>query len=444
MTSHDDTRRTTIDPPQLTPNDVEETTTTTIRREHLASREHIAPSNIQQIVSIRETDEYRAAWDVEVWKALQVKQFQAEFKESKRKETEAFRKTLEVKEKETLAKVDRQERELLTRERRIVEEEKLLERRRQKLVEQEKDVKSVQQKLEEHRRALDAEAELRVQRVKEDLAHRLELFQQKLAHSEDNTRRFEERLHASQGEYMKLFEEFSNFKTQQLANPDVHAAAQVERLRTDHNLEMMSLQDRLDRRHQEQIMSLTHRSQQLDSQVTTLSTALASKKQSAHSRGVEIAKLSTSLQHAEKQIEELRKDKQLLEAQLMSTTQRLETIVGSAVSTHNDAATRRGTQPSSSEAAALRQSIAATCEGQQSVASSKRSVSNGHRGMNSFSDAQMALRAEIGRLEKERGVLLEETGGAYSTSSPLVQSIDRKILELHHQCVLPVNGGTRR
>ncbi|CUG74747.1 Hypothetical protein, putative, partial [Bodo saltans] len=174
--------------PPFTSEDVEETTTTTTRR-----REHMnhnnTDNNTGHIVSIRETEEYRAAWDVEVWKALQVKQFQMEFKDSKRKETELFRKTLEAKEKEALAKVDRQTRELTTRERRIVEEEKLLERRRQKLIDQEKEIKTIQQKLEEHRRALDAEAELRVQRVKEDMAHRLELFQQKFSQSEDNARR---------------------------------------------------------------------------------------------------------------------------------------------------------------------------------------------------------------------------------------------------------------
>lgn len=402
--------------------------------------------------SIRETEEYRAAWDVEVWKAIQVRQFQLEFKDTKRKEHEAFRKSLEIKEKEGLAKLERQSRELTTRERRIVEEERLLERRRHKSAEQEKELKAAQRQLDDHRKALDAEAELRVQRVKEEMAHRQELLHQKLAQSEDSARRFEDRLHASQTEYMKLFEEFSNFKTRQLANPDVVVAAQVERLRTDHSLELSSLQDRLDRRHQEHILTITHRCQQLESQVTQLSTSLASKKQSAKTKGLDVVKLSTSLEHAEKHIQQLKRDKELLEGKLLVAHRRLDALVGHH-QTDEDEDTHRGLATSGAHthghaphvhnpAAALRTSVEAFCAKERDSTPYHPPAAHS-TAEKSFSEAQMAIKDEIMRLEREKYVLLNETGGAYTQGSPLIRNIDARVLELSRQCVLPLNNPRR-
>jgi hypothetical protein len=441
------------------------------RAEHSATVEGCDVTQPLEFQSLRNTEEYRAAWDVEVWKALQIRQFQSEFKDSKRKQLESFKTSLEAKEKEALSAVDRHSRELTTRERRIVEEERLLERRRQKLGEQERELKSTQRQLEEHRRALDAEAELRVQRVKEEMAHRVELLQQKNAQSEDVNKRTEERLHASQAECMRLFEEFSAFKTRQFGNPDAVVAAQLERMRTDHNLELSSLQDRLDRRHQEQVMSLTHRCQQLEDQVTTLSSALASKKQSGRHKTYEITRLQTNLEHAERRVQQLQREKDDTESKLALAHHRFGELrddsgapretMGSSVVPHQHHQRAPGAVMSSSggsrqsircegsteaEAAALRRSVqrmtsGALVDGETVPLPSRNGVGGG---LESFSEAQTSLRCEIQRLERERAALLEDTGGVYNTGSLIIRQLDSRILELSQQCVLPLNSGRKR
>lgn len=402
--------------------------------------------------TIRRTEEYRAAWDIELWKAVQLSAFQNEFKETKRKSLEQWKASLEHKEAERMALLDRQSRDLLSRERRIVEEEKLLEKRKQKLVEAEKEFKSLRQVLIDQKQRSDQDAEIRVQRGKEELAHRSELFQQRIQQHEETARRAEERLAVSQQEYIKLFEEFSQYKTRQLANPDAYASHHIERLRADHVAEMTALQDRLDRRHQEHTLTLTMRCQQLEDTVKRLTGNVASRKQSMKGNEEQISMMRGQLEASKREIDRLLLENDTLKSRLELTSR--GSPAGAASSPHvqqsgvavspfqrqlsngttqSSGSTRGGDMP---EIEKLREAVSRCAEedrrraaSQQPIAASS-SPSSAQRSSSTFVQDQGGLKSEVQRLERERRTLLEESGGAYTVHSDVIQRMDKRISTL--------------
>ncbi|RNF21434.1 uncharacterized protein Tco025E_03484 [Trypanosoma conorhini] len=243
---------------------------------------------------VRGTVEYRAAWDVELWKAIQAARLRRELEEQKKKALAALAKFVKSREQQATDSCELREREIGRREQRLVEEEKQVEKRKWRLAEMEKDLRNARQQLADARRRAEAEAQAEVRRAKEDAAHAVALQEQRIQASEAQTKRAEERLQQAQRDYLALSEEFHRFRTRELAGPSEKAANIEARLRTEFAVEQQALQDRLERRHTEREEQLTRRCRELEEENRRL-TALATKRKEQMRRGVEEVARLTSL-----------------------------------------------------------------------------------------------------------------------------------------------------
>lgn len=404
--------------------------------------------------ALRATAEYRAAWDIEVWKATQLGHFQTEFKDLKRKALEQWRQELKEKEMAATAALDRQQRDAALRERRIAEDEKTVERRKQKLAEAERELKALRQQMQEQQARAIADADANTRRVKDDMLHKVALLQQKLDSAEEATKRAEDRWQQSQLEYTKLFEEFSAFRTRQVSNPDAAVAMQLERVRSEHTAELMALQDRLDRRHQEHVMTLTHRNQTLEETTHRLSSQLAQKRTRLRQAEADAARLAAQLEHVQQELQRVAAERDTLHVKLqLAGTSKAALCTAAAPSssaTSNNTNTSYGTIPdieklrdavnrcaqedrhASVHATRRGHGKAPTVSSQPQIQSQRDTIQP-----SGFSDVQSDIVKEIARLERERKVLLEDTGGAYTKDDDVVQKITERISELQRRCVLP-------
>ncbi|ESL11802.1 hypothetical protein TRSC58_00440 [Trypanosoma rangeli SC58] len=249
------------------------------------------------VADVRGTVEYRAAWDVELWKAIQTARLRRELEEQKKKALAALAKFVKSREQQATESCELRERESGRREQRLVEEEKNIEKRKWRLAEMEKDLRNIRQQLAEARRRAEAEAQAEVRRAKEDAAHAVALQEQRIQAAEAHTKRAEERLQQTQRDYLMLSEEFHRFRTRELSAPPEKPASIETRLRTEFAMEQQALQDRLERRHAEREEQLTRRCRELEEENKRL-TALATKRKEQIRRGMEEVARLTSVNNA--------------------------------------------------------------------------------------------------------------------------------------------------
>ncbi|KAH9599389.1 hypothetical protein LSM04_008783 [Trypanosoma melophagium] len=344
--------------------------------------------------SVRGTVEYRAAWDVELWKALQAARLQRQLEEQKKKALAALAKFIKIREQQAVANCEIKERDLVRREQRVAEEEKQIERRKWRLTEMEKDLRQLRQQLADARRRSEEDAMLEVQRAKEDAAHAVALQQQRVQAAEAQTQRAEERLQQAQRDYLALSEEFHRFRTRGLTAPPESITSVESRLRAEFAVEQQALQDRLERRHKDNEHQMLQRCRELEEENRRL-TALATKRR-----------------------EQLRRTADDL-AQLKQVNNSLEERLQRLSSAAPPAAAEDST----------------------AVTGGKRKRTVGLKDGNIVRETQAvnvaSLVKEIERLRRERRTIVEDSAGALDEDSDVVRCLDARISdmvrELHAQ-----------
>ncbi|EKF28496.1 hypothetical protein MOQ_007758 [Trypanosoma cruzi marinkellei] len=329
---------------------------------------------------VRGTVEYRAAWDVELWKAIQAARLQRQLEEQKKRALAALAKFVRSREQQATERCELREREIGRREQRLVEEEKQMEKRKWRLAEMEKDMQHMRQQLADARRRAEAEAQAGVKRAKEDAAHAVALQEQRIQAAEAQTKRAEERLQQAQRDYLTLSEEFHRFRTRELAGPSEKATSVETRLRREFAVEQQALQDRLERRHMEREEQLTRRCRELEEENKRL-TALATKRKEQMRRTAE-------------EVEQLISAKKTLEHRL-----RQQSAIDAAADVKDTVKKKKDT--------AVGEVI------------SKVPAAD-----------LVPVAKEIERLRSERRIILEGSAGALDQDSDVVRCLDARINEL--------------
>ncbi|ORC87839.1 uncharacterized protein TM35_000202480 [Trypanosoma theileri] len=358
-----------------------------------------APSNHREkqgteaavAASVRGTVEYRAAWDVELWKAVQAARLQRQLEEQKKKALAALAKFVKTKEQHAVANCEIKERDLVRREQRVAEEEKQIERRKWRLTEMEKDLRQLRQQLADARRRAEEDAMVEVQRAKEDAAHTVALQQQRVQAAEAQTQRAEERLQQAQRDYLALSEEFHRFRTRGLTAPPESITSVESRLRAEFAVEQQALQDRLERRHKENEHQLLQRCRELEEENKRL-TALATK------RREQLRRTTDDLAHLK-----------LVNGALEEQLQRLGTTATSA-------AGATAAEDSNAASGGKKKRTAELKEG--NVVQQAQSVH------------VSSLVKEIERLRRERRTIVEDSAGALDEDSDVVRCLDARISDM--------------
>jgi centrosomal protein CEP120 len=395
--------------------------------------------------AIRNTPEYRAAWDVELWRAVQLQRLEREMKEYRKRIHEEIRHAAIAKEKETSSHLDQRARELAGRERKLVEDERVIERRKLKLAEAEREMRQDSQALQEERRRAAEECEARVQRAKEDYAHKLELQKQLVAQGQLAAQRAEDRLHAAQEDFRKLYEEHNAFRMQVAKNPDSQHVQYIETLRAQHAAEVAALSERADRRLGEAVSQLQARLLAAEETSRRLSNALAQKKEQLRAAELRAASSTAKAESLQREMNSLLRQRDVQQPSPIPLF--AGRGAGGGGGSHNTSA---GMVPTNGlntslvgdipEIAALRDAVNRSTSLeltrlQQQKQQSSNKATNGERNFSAAREVMLAK--EIERLQKERDALLHGTGGAYTLSDPIIRDVTDRIVQLQRSLATP-------
>ncbi|XP_037657008.1 centrosomal protein of 120 kDa isoform X1 [Choloepus didactylus] len=190
----------------------------------------------------RETLEYKAALELEMWKEMQEDIFENQLKQKELAHMQALA--------EEWKKRDR-ERESLVKKK--VAEYTILEGRLQKtlidLEKREQQLASVESELQREKRELQSERERNLQelqdairRAKEDCVHQVELERLKIKQLEEDKHRLQQQLNDAENKYKILEKEFQYFKDQQNNKPEIHLQSEINLL----TLEKVELERKLE------------------------------------------------------------------------------------------------------------------------------------------------------------------------------------------------------
>lgn len=240
-------------------------------------------ASIRGVPGWRDTVEYRAAWDLEVWKALQAERFRRQLEKHKKTALRELNKRLRRQEEEALAAASRRSEAITVREAAAAKEAQRLEEQKRRVTDAEKEMARSRQHLQEAQKRVEEEIRVQVRRANEDFAHKSQLLRDQLKASESQTQRLEERLRQSEADYLHLFEEFHRFRVDHAGGGAsgncTEVNSLVEVLRSRHAEEMRLLQEKLEQRAAHEQAQLQLRCQTLEEHNTRLTAALARRRE---------------------------------------------------------------------------------------------------------------------------------------------------------------------
>ncbi|XP_032809390.2 centrosomal protein of 120 kDa isoform X1 [Petromyzon marinus] len=190
----------------------------------------------------RQSQEYQAALELEMWKEMQEDLFENQLKQKELVHMQALAEEWKRRDKEREALVKKKVSEY------SILEEKLrttlcdLERREKELVAGEHELRQLQRELEGERQRAQLEAADRVRRANEDCSHQLELERLKLAQMEEARGHSLTQLREAEQRHKALEREFQQYHEQQNVKPEVRLQSEINLL----NLEKVELERKLD------------------------------------------------------------------------------------------------------------------------------------------------------------------------------------------------------
>ncbi|KPI87881.1 hypothetical protein ABL78_3038 [Leptomonas seymouri] len=165
--------------------------------------------------AIRDTEEYAAAFDLEVWKAQQQLLYQAQLRQAKENLERRLHRQMRELEQKKLTELEALRQELETMGRRLQLAEETLEKRSAQLDARENVFNAKRVKVAEQHEAYVAKAEERERRTREEAQLTQSNLQARLQEKDQLIARLQERLSAAQNEYELLRRRAARYLTEQ-------------------------------------------------------------------------------------------------------------------------------------------------------------------------------------------------------------------------------------
>ncbi|CAJ1028938.1 hypothetical protein, conserved [Leishmania lindenbergi] len=165
--------------------------------------------------AIRTTDEYAAAFDLEVWKAQQQLQYQAQLRQAKERLERRLRKEARESEKKKMAELEQLRQELETMGHRLQVAGETLEKRTAQLDACEAAFNMKRVKVAEQHEAYVARAEEQVRRSREEAQISQSSLQARLQEKDRTIQQLQERVSSAQQEYDLLRRRAARYLTEQ-------------------------------------------------------------------------------------------------------------------------------------------------------------------------------------------------------------------------------------
>ncbi|XP_051019125.1 centrosomal protein of 120 kDa [Acomys russatus] len=198
------------------------------------------PSEVQ--VEPRETLEYKAALELEMWKEMQEDIFENQLKQKELAHMEALAEEWKKRDRERESLVKKKVAEYSILEGRLQKALTELESREQQLASAETELQRERKEVQLERERNLQELQDSVRRAKDDCVHQVELERLKLRQLEEDKHRLQQQLNDAENKYKGLEKEFQQFKEQQSSKPEIRLQSEINLL----TLEKVELERKLE------------------------------------------------------------------------------------------------------------------------------------------------------------------------------------------------------
>ncbi|NXI98327.1 CE120 protein, partial [Psophia crepitans] len=190
----------------------------------------------------RETLEYKAALELEMWKEMQEDVFENQLKKKEMAHMQVLAEEWKKRDREREALVKKKVAEYIVLEEQLQKTLRDLDKREQQLFSAESELQRVKKELQaEHEQNLQ-ELQDSVRRAREECAHQVELERSKIKQLEEDKLRLQQQLYESENKHKILEKEFQQYKEQQNRKPEHQLQSEINLL----TLEKVELERKLE------------------------------------------------------------------------------------------------------------------------------------------------------------------------------------------------------
>ncbi|NXT31649.1 CE120 protein, partial [Pelecanoides urinatrix] len=178
----------------------------------------------------RETLEYKAALELEMWKEMQEDIFENQLKKKEMAHMQALAEEWKKRDREREALVKKKIAEYTVLEEQLQKTLRDLDKRERQLFSAESELQRVKKELQaEHERNLQ-ELQDSVRRAREECAHQVELERSKIKQLEEDKLRLQQQLYEAENKHKILEKEFQQYKEQQSSKPEIQLQSEINLL----------------------------------------------------------------------------------------------------------------------------------------------------------------------------------------------------------------------
>ncbi|XP_036265576.1 centrosomal protein of 120 kDa isoform X3 [Pipistrellus kuhlii] len=198
------------------------------------------PSEVQ--TEPRETLEYKAALELEMWKERQEDIFENQLKQKELAHMQALAEEWKKRDRERESLVKKKVAEYTLLEGKLQKTLIDLEKREHQLAITESELQREKRELKSEREQNLQELQNSIRRAKEDCVHQVELERLKIKQLEEDKHRLQQQLNDAENKYKILEKEFQQFKDQQSNKPEIRLQSEISLL----TLEKVELERKLE------------------------------------------------------------------------------------------------------------------------------------------------------------------------------------------------------
>ncbi|KAM9253306.1 centrosomal protein of 120 kDa isoform 1-T2 [Dugong dugon] len=190
----------------------------------------------------RETLEYKAALELEMWKEVQEDIFENQLKQKELAHMQALAEEWKKRDRERESLVKKKVAEYTILEGKLQKTLIDLEKREQQLASADSELQREKKELQSERERNLQELQDSIRRAKEDCVHQVELERLKIKQLEEDKHRLQQKLNEAENKYKNLEKEFQHFKDQQSNKPEIRLQSEINLL----TLEKVELERKLE------------------------------------------------------------------------------------------------------------------------------------------------------------------------------------------------------
>nr|XP_055024732.1 centrosomal protein of 120 kDa [Misgurnus anguillicaudatus] len=199
-------------------------------------------TDLETLTRPRETLEYKAALELEMWKEMQEDLFDNQLKQKELSHMQALAEEWRRRDHQREALIKKKELEYDLLEQQLQKTLSDLEKREKALAHAEMETQTLQREMRAEHEVKARELQDSGRRLREDCAHQVELERSKVRQLEDQLKRQQQQIKESEVKYKQLEREFVQYREQQSTRPEIRLQSEINLL----SLEKVELERKLE------------------------------------------------------------------------------------------------------------------------------------------------------------------------------------------------------